>query len=159
MTQSPFVTTPAPPVGGCVSCGREPGPGVSCQFCGQLAATPAGVRISSAGRRLGAHLLDGVLMVFTLFIGWIVWSLIVYGKGQTPGKQLLGMRAVKLSTGRRAGWGTMFVREWIAKSVIFVLSIFTFGIVNFWLCWDSKTQELWDKMVGTVVVNDPTGLV
>ena len=159
MSQSPVVTTPAPPVGGCVSCGREAGPGVSCQFCGQLAATPAGVRISSAGRRLGAHLLDGVLMVCTLFIGWVVWSLIVYRKGQTPGKQVLWMRAVKLSTGRRAGWGTMFVREAIAKPVIFVLSMLTFGIVNFWLCWDSNTQELWDKMVGTVVVDDRTGLV
>lgn len=65
MTQSPVATppppSPTPPTGGCVSCGREPGPGVSCQFCGQLAATPAGVRISSAGRRLGAHLLDGLL--------------------------------------------------------------------------------------------------
>ncbi len=39
-----------------------------------------------------------------------------------------------------------------------MLSIVTAGIVNFWLLWDHDTQELWDKIVGTIVVNDRSGL-
>lgn len=31
-------------------------------------------------------------------------------------------------------------------------------VVNFWLLWDKDTQELWDKIVDTIVVNDPGGL-
>jgi uncharacterized RDD family membrane protein YckC len=95
------------------------------------------------------------LVVFTAFIGWFVWALFAFRNGQTPAKQVLKMRCVRLQTSTRASWGTMFLREVIAKPVIGVLSWLTLGIVNFWLVWDANTQELWDKMVGTVVVNDP----
>jgi uncharacterized RDD family membrane protein YckC len=139
----------------CPSCGRDWGQGMACQFCEQVGGLPAGVHIASAGKRFGAYLLEGVLMLFTLVIGWLIWSLIVFASGQTPAKQLLGMRCIKLRTGTRASWGTMFLREFIAKPVIAVLSWLTLGIINFWLIWDPNTQELWDKMVGTIVVNDP----
>ena len=53
----------------------------------------------------------------------------------------------------------MFLREFIAKAVIYVLAELTLGIVYFWLLWDKNNQELWDKMVGTIVVNDPQGVL
>jgi uncharacterized RDD family membrane protein YckC len=102
-------------------------------------------------------LLDGILLVFTVFIGWIIWSLIIWSRGQSPAKQLLGMRVVSLRENKAAGWGTMFVREVIAKPVIGILAWFTLGIINFWLIWDKNKQQLWDKMVGTIVVSDPQG--
>jgi uncharacterized RDD family membrane protein YckC len=139
----------------CPSCQREWGAGVACQFCDQVEGLPIGVHLSSAGRRFGGHLLEVFLMIFTLGLGWLVWSAIVFGRGQTPAKQLLGMRAVTLRTGQRAGWGRMFLREVVAKWIIGVLAVFTLGIVYFWLVWDKNKQELWDKIVGTVVVNDP----
>ena len=46
---------------------------------------------ASPGRRLGGSLLDGFILVFTLYIGWIVWFIIVTPRGQTPGKQLRGI--------------------------------------------------------------------
>ncbi len=94
-------------------------------------------------------------MVGTLGIGWLVWSLTVYGRGQTPAKQVLGMRAVTLRTGAATSWGRMFVREVVAKPLMGVLAAFTLGIAYFWLVWDTRNQELWDKVVGTVIVNDP----
>jgi hypothetical protein len=30
-------------------------------------------------------------------------------------------------------------------------------ILELWLIWDRDNQELWDKVVGTVVVDDPRG--
>lgn len=54
-------------------------------------------------RRLMAWLLDSVLLFLTLFIGYIIWWLITLRQGQTPGKQLLGIRAVKRD-GSPAGW-------------------------------------------------------
>jgi uncharacterized RDD family membrane protein YckC len=66
----------------------------------------------------------------------------------------MGLRVVRLDQGKAAGFGTMFLREMVAKPVINILGWITAGIVNFWLVWDKDTQELWDKVVGTIVVND-----
>ncbi|MGH7931979.1 MAG: RDD family protein, partial [Candidatus Binataceae bacterium] len=109
-------------------------------------------------RRLGGYLLEVPLIIVTLGIGYLIWALIAYTKGQTPGKQLLGMRVVTIADGHAAGFGVSFLREVIAKPVIGVLSFVTLGIVNFWLLWAKDTQELWDKVVGTIVVNDREGL-
>lgn len=102
--------------------------------------------------------MEAVLIVVTLGVGYIVWALIAFDRGQTPGKQVLGMRVIKLTDGKVARFGTTFLREFIAKPVISVLSLATAGIVNFWLVWDRDTQQLWDKVVGTIVVNDERGL-
>lgn len=94
-------------------------------------------------------------MVVTLGIGWFVWALVVFGRGQTPAKQVLNMRVVTLRTGEKSTWGRMFVREIVAKPLVGGISVVTLGIANFWLIWDSRNQELWDKVVATIVVNDP----
>lgn len=156
----------APPAGAwgsgmaapCIACGRSWGGGRSCQFCRQVTGLPSGVYLSSPAKRLGGYLVEGLLAVFTLGIGWLIWALIVYQNGQTPAKQLLGMRVVNLRTSARASWGRMFLREFVAKTAIWLLCVVTAGfgiIVYFWLIWDKDHQELWDKMAGTVVVDDP----
>jgi uncharacterized RDD family membrane protein YckC len=147
----------------CYHCGQPWGLGRACQFCRQVGGLPRGVLLSSPLRRLGAALLDTLLAIFTLAIGWLVWSLIIYRDGQTPGKQVLGMRCAIPETGRTAGWGRTFCREWLAKGFLFsVLMSVTFGlavILYFWLLWDKEKQEIWDKIVGTIVVNDPEKLL
>jgi uncharacterized RDD family membrane protein YckC len=144
--------------GACFNCGSPWGDGCGCQFCGQMYGCPPGVILSSSMKRLGAHLLDGVLCLVTCVIGWLIWSLIIYGRGQSPAKQLLGMRVVIMTAGVRAGWGRMFVREHLVKLLI---GLFLGWLVlpYFWLLWDRNRQELWDKMLDTVVVEDPSNLV
>lgn len=139
----------------CPSCARAWGGGIACQFCDQVEGLPTGVHLSSPAKRFGGYLLEGVLAILTLGIGYVVWSLIVYARGQTPAKQVLKMRVVALRRGTRASWGRMFLREWIAKPVAAILCALTFGIAYFWLIWDSRNQEVWDKFAGTIVVNDP----
>ncbi len=119
------------------------------------AVLPAGVQASSKGRRLLAALLDGVLATVTLFIGWAIWALIVHKEGVTPGKKLMGMRVVKTDTGQATTWGYTFLREWIVKGAI---GSITFGIGYIWILWDQNNQNLYDKLMGTVVVDDPSGL-
>lgn len=144
----------------CPACGRDWGFGIVCQFCAQVGGLPSGVHLASSGRRFAGFLLEWFLLVITLVIGWLIWSLFfTFRNGQTPAKQVLGMRCVKLRTNGTASWGTMFLREFIAKAVIYVLAELTLGIVYFWLLWDKNNQELWDKMVGTIVVNDPQGVL
>jgi hypothetical protein len=62
-------------------------------------------------------------------------------------------QSVRLSARR----GRMFMREVPCKWIIgFVAGITIIGFVLcFWLLWDKEHQELWDKMVDTIVVHDP----
>jgi uncharacterized RDD family membrane protein YckC len=89
----------------------------------------------------------------------IIWTLVVWAQGQTPGKQLLGMRVVRLDTRTYAGWGRMFLRDFVGKLLVALVSSlipFLGGVIaDCWLLWDKDRQELWDKIAGTIVVNDP----
>jgi uncharacterized RDD family membrane protein YckC len=158
---SPAVAYAAPIAAqNCPNCNNVFGPGKVCQSCRQVQGFAAGVTLAPVGRRLGAACMEGLLAIVTLGLGYLIWLLIAWGKGQSPGKQVLKMRVVKLDEGRRAGWGTMFLRDSICKGIFNVITGATGlgAILYFWLCWDNLNQELWDKMVGTVVVNDPNGL-
>ena len=66
---------------------------------------------------LGAALL---ILVFASF-GYFIWAFSLYGSGQSPGKFLMGLRVVRLDQGKAAGFGTMFLREMVAKPVINIL--------------------------------------
>jgi uncharacterized RDD family membrane protein YckC len=118
---------------------------------------PDSVRLTSAWGRLGGNLLEGLLMLLTLVVGWVVWSIVVWGRGQTPAKQLLGKRVLQRDSLTATGRGRMCVRELLCKGLIgFLSNLIVVGfVVYFWLLWDSDRQELWDKMVGTIVVDDP----
>jgi uncharacterized RDD family membrane protein YckC len=112
--------------------------------------------LSSSGKRFGAYLLEILLMLVTLVIGWIIWSLIVWGKGLTPAKQLLRMQCVDANTGEVSGWGTMALRELVGK---LILGNVTFGITTIiggvMVLTDDRHQALWDKIATTVVVDVP----
>ena len=77
--------------------------------------------------------------------------------GTVSRKYFVGLRVINVQESQAAGFATMFLREFIAKPLIMILSSVTLGIVNFWLVWDRDTQELWDKVVNTIVVSDPLG--
>ena len=56
----------------------------------------------------------------------------------------------------------MFLRDFIGKllvSLTFGLLFIGGVIADCWLLWDKDKQELWDKIAGTVVVNDPEKLL
>ncbi len=91
-----------------------------------------------------------------LFVGYWVWWLIALKDGQTPGKKVVGIRAVRADTGEPLQWGMMFVREFLVKGILFGILIgLSFGILFFvdslWPLWDSRSQTLHDKVVRTQV--------
>jgi RDD family len=90
---------------------------VACQSCRQMAGLPNGISLASPLRRLGGYLMDGVLFVVTLGVGYLVWWVIALGRAQTPGKQVLGMKVLRLETIEPAGWGLMLLREVVAKGL------------------------------------------
>ena len=76
-------------------------------------------------RRFTAWVLELVLICGTAYIGWFVWSLITWGKGQTPAQNLLRIISINESTGAPAKRPQMFIRfflifatYWIAYFVV-----------------------------------------
>jgi uncharacterized RDD family membrane protein YckC len=119
---------------------------------------PVGVTFTTAGRRLGQYLLDALLLIVTAFIGWFIWSLFIWRRGETPAMQIMRIKVVKLDNGEAATWGTMFLREFVGKYIVMGLisSIFfpAWVVLVFMLMWDKNKQELWDKIASTIVVSN-----
>lgn len=152
---SPTAAIPAPKPAE----GPLPGAGPPAPSGAGATGTPP---LVSNGKRFGAYALDGVIFLvsaITLFLGWFVWAFIIFGKGQTPGKQLLGIRVVDASTRRVVSYGTMALRTLVYQ---LLLGTITFGVTTvigaiMVLVDENRRQGLWDRLANTVVVDDPDG--
>lgn len=94
-------------------------------------------------------LLAGISDDLGLGFGWgalYFTALLVLGRGQTPGKRIMGVRVIRLD-GKPIGWWYAFERygSYFAS--------FTTGLVGFaQILWDRNRQALHDKVVETVVI-------
>lgn len=135
--------------------------------------------LASPQHRLGAVAVDIGLFLATSFIGWVIWSLIVWSKGQTPGKQLLKVRVLNEPTGKPATWGQMLIRQvligWgialpyyvaygfyvinynqaalfgLIGCIVLLIAIYVLDIV--WV-FGPTHRRLIDYWAGTIVVNE-----
>jgi uncharacterized RDD family membrane protein YckC len=132
-------------------------------------ASNSNLRLATFQHRLGAYALDLTLTFLTLGIGWFIWSLIVWGQGQTPAKKILKLRVYAAdNTQRPATWGHMAVRELLLMMAIGiaagVLNLFTFivgtiGIIAWYVMevvwyYTKGQRTLRDTLVKTLVVNE-----
>jgi uncharacterized RDD family membrane protein YckC len=116
---------------------------------------PNGTRLASSGRRIGAWFLALILPIVTLGIGYIIWGAIVWGRGQTPSLQVLGMRCWRPETGRVARWWWMALRETVGRFADGVLFIITLLISFIMMVSGAQHKTLHDMVAGTVVLQDP----
>jgi uncharacterized RDD family membrane protein YckC len=110
-------------------------------------------QLSSRGKRFGAYLLDVLLVIVTLVIGWLIWSIVIWKYGQSPGKSILKMRCVKLDTRTCATRGTMALREIVGKWLLGVIP-FYWLVDNGFILFDVQLQAIHDKIANTVVIDD-----
>ena len=120
------------------------------------ARMPHGVRDTSVGMRLLSYLLDVVLVTVTFGIGWLVWALLTASNGQTPGKKLLGQRVIYTATGVPAGIARMFFLRGLVAGLVaaFVIPL-TIGLLLLMPLFDTRNRNLWDRLSGCHVVDDP----
>lgn len=118
-------------------------------------ALPPGVELASRGRRVGAYFLEILLVIVTLGIGWVIWGLVVWGKGTSPALQVLGMRAWKPSQGKVASYGTMALRSIVGYIVQGIVGIVTQLISLVLFLTDDLNRNIPDRIAGTVIVYDP----
>lgn len=142
-------------------------------MCRTNTVNPSVGRIASPFKRLAAHVVDGmlpmvgvivlfflpavthasgvgagvgILLGIGLILFYVVWALMLFGRGRTPGKRMLGLRVVK-ENGQPAGFATMFFREWLGK----MLSALIFALGFLWILFDREKQGWHDKLMSTYV--------
>ncbi len=127
------------------------------------------IRAAGLGRRLGGLLIELFLwfVVITLPaiinsaagtpellarvvpLAWLIFHLVLWTRGLTPGKLILGDQVVD-TRGVRAGFWRMALRETIGKFI----SGIVFGLGFFWILEDKDQQGWHDKIAGTLVVTE-----
>lgn len=118
---------------------------------------PAGVQLASIGRRIGAYFLAIPLAIVTLGIGYVIWGLVIWSRGQTPALQVLGMRCWRPETRQVPGFWWMALREIVGRIAEGILWILT-ELVSFILFLTGRERKsLHDHIAGTVVLYDPEG--
>jgi uncharacterized RDD family membrane protein YckC len=149
--------TQAPPVPAGYGYGQNPDAVPQGLYFDQVSGLnlPQGTQLASVGRRIGAWFLAIPLAIITLGIGYAIWGLIVWGNGQTPALQVLGMRVWRPETNRVAGFWYMALREIVGRIIDGILGFIT-EITSFVLFVAGKEHKaLHDHIAGTVVLYDP----
>ena len=119
------------------------------------------MRYASFQHRLGAYALDIAISALTFGISWLVWSFIVWGDGQTPGKKILKIRVRNFDTGAVATWGHMAVRELLVPLTVAIAVGLTSGLAAVaWIVleivfyYTKNNRTLRDYWVKTAVINE-----
>ena len=118
-------------------------------------ALPNGVELASHGRRIGAYFLAFPLMVVTLGIGYLIWGLIVWGKGTSPALQVLGMKVYRPDQRQVATFGPMALRNIVGGIAQGILSVVTLLVSFILFLTRPDRRTLPDLIASTVVVHDP----
>lgn len=148
-----------------------------------LPAYPAGPAYAHWGKRVGAYAIDTLILMaaylpaivgspmledpqaqgagmvlsavgFVLMLAVFVWNVCLkQGRtGYTVGKGVLGIRLLKEATGEPIGAGMSFVRQ-----LAHILDQLPCYLGFLWPLWDRKRQTFADKILATVVVDQPRG--
>lgn len=116
---------------------------------------PNGTTLANPVRRIGAWLLAIPLWIITLGIGYIIWGLILWGRGQTPALRVLGMQVWRPDDGRPATFWWMALREIIGRIGDGILSIITELTSLILMIAGRERKTIHDYVAGTVVLYDP----
>lgn len=122
---------------------------------------PSALPLASVGMRIWGVILEAILGVVTLGIGWLIWYFVVVGRGLTPARQVLKLRVVDARTRVPVEPGRAFVRGFFVYSLLFgfvfnslVASLFGFPFF-FWVAalfiLRQSRQTLWDQLTNTVI--------
>ena len=115
---------------------RKSGPGL-----------PEDARPAGVGRVIAAYALAVLLFIVTLGAGYLIWSVVTWGQGQTPAQRILGLRCWHPETGHVAGRGQMALRQFTGLALNGQALIGVFILLS-----GMSEVSVGDVFAGTVVV-------
>jgi hypothetical protein len=118
---------------------------------------------ASLGKRLEALALTPVLLVVTLGVGWLVWSVFEWRKGRTPSYRIVGLRVVRSSDAQPIGVARSLARCSICLLLVVPTVVACVVIGISFVFGASAPDDLlrprtapWDFLTGTKVIDDGT---
>ncbi len=129
----------------------------------QAPITYAGLPGASLGVRIKALLLTFVLIVVTLGVGWMAWSVVEWRHGRTVSFKLMGLRVVRTSDGRPIGLGLSLLRNALLCSLLLVPTILACLVLALAFVMGASPPENllskprnapWDRLTKTMVVQE-----
>ena len=120
---------------------------------------PNGTELASHGRRVGSWFLAIPLLIVTLIIGYYIWGLIIWGRGQTPTQQVLGMRTWVPADAKRATWGKMALREIVGVGICTSLFGITLILSLILFLSGRERKATADWVASTVILRDPNNVL
>jgi uncharacterized RDD family membrane protein YckC len=111
---------------------------------------PPGVLPAAARQVAVAYLLGVLLFIATLGVGYLAWSVVTWGHGQTPAQRLRGLRCWRPGTGQVADRGHMALRQVTGTLLNGELLM---GVLL--LLFSENLNSVGDFVAGTVVLYDP----
>ena len=110
----------------------------------------------SGWTRFGSWLLERVLMIVTLGIGWIIWAITLRGTGQTPAKKMMNLTIWDLETNAPMTLERMIIMRGLAGGLFagFALPL-TLYVLAFMPFWDKNNRDLHDKVSRSSVIATP----
>ena len=106
------------------------------------------------GNGFGSHHLNGasaaiMFVVFIILLAYIVAQFILFARGKSIGKAILGLQVVSSTDGKPFRFWKMFFRECFVKSA----SGSVFGLGYIWILVDEKNRGWHDKILDSFVVD------
>jgi hypothetical protein len=118
---------------------------------------------ASLGRRIGALALTVALLVGTLVVGFLVWSVFEWRHGRTPSYRLLGLHVVRRDDGQPIGLGRSFLRSGICCTLLVVPTVIVGAVVLLSFAFGASPPDglfrqprnaPWDALTGTTVLDE-----
>ena len=123
----------------------------------------AGLPSASFGVRIKALLLTVGLVIATLGVGWMVWSVLEWRRGSTASFRVTGLRVVRQSDGAPIGLGRSVVRNACLCTVLLIPTVVACVVIGFaFVMGASPPNDLlskprhapWDRLSKTRVVQE-----
>jgi hypothetical protein len=118
---------------------------------------------ASLGRRIGALGLTVLLLVGTLVVGWLVWSVVEWRQGRTPSYRLLGLRVVRRDDRRPIGLVRSFLRSGVCCLVLVVPTVVIGSVILLCFAFGASPPDglfaqprraPWDFLTATTVLDE-----
>jgi RDD family len=118
-------------------------------------------RPADFGSRIKALGLTALLVVATLVVGWLAWSVVEWTKGRTASYHVTGLRIVRRSDGRPIGLVRSVLRNAILCTLLLVPTIVACLLIGFAFTMGASPPDRllrkpraapWDVLTGTEVV-------
>ena len=118
-------------------------------------------RPADLGSRIKALLLTVALVIVTLVVGWLVWSVVEWRRGSTASYRLTGLRVVRRRDGRPIGLARSMLRNGICCTLLLVPTIVACCLIGMAFVMGASAPDRllrkpraapWDSLTATEVV-------